>query len=110
MTVNEAIQEFEDEAYHHSLHPTISDEAKAKALQALREKSAREKPEPLTLDELVTAYLEICGEDDCAGDSSVGIPPCQFFEAPDWDDVEEKQIPGGCKLNIYRSKRKDKKA
>ena len=37
MTINEAIQEFEDEAYHHGLHPVISDEAKAKALWALRE-------------------------------------------------------------------------
>ena len=37
MTINEAIQEFEDEAYRHSLHPVISDGAKAKALWALRE-------------------------------------------------------------------------
>ena len=37
MAINEAIQEFEDEAYHHGLHPVISDEAKTKALWALRE-------------------------------------------------------------------------
>lgn len=36
-----AYQEFEDEAFHHSLHPEISDEAKAVAMVALREKQER---------------------------------------------------------------------
>lgn len=38
-----AYQEFEDEAYHHSLHPEISEESKAVAMVALREKQEREK-------------------------------------------------------------------
>ena len=58
MTVNEAIQEFEDEAYHHSLHPAISDEAKAKALQALREKAARENTEQLTNADRIRAMSD----------------------------------------------------
>lgn len=33
--IDKAIQEFEDEAYHHSLHPEISDKAKTTALAAL---------------------------------------------------------------------------
>lgn len=33
--IDKAIQEFEDEAYHHSLHPEISDKAKTTALSAL---------------------------------------------------------------------------
>ena len=35
-----AIQEFEDEAYHHSAHPAISDKAKAIALAAMLEKQS----------------------------------------------------------------------
>lgn len=33
--IDKAIQEFEDEAYHHSLHPEISEKAKVTALAAL---------------------------------------------------------------------------
>ena len=47
-----AIQEFEDNAYHPSMKPTISVESKAVALAALREKAARENQKPLTFDEL----------------------------------------------------------
>ena len=74
------------------------------AIEALREKAARENSEPLTLDELARAYLELCGEDNCAGDSTVGIPQCQFYKSPDWDDVNQIPIPGGCKLKSYRHK------
>ena len=43
MEIEKAIQEFEDEAYHHSLHPGISDAAKAVALAALREMQEQER-------------------------------------------------------------------
>lgn len=80
------------------------DEIGETAIEHLQEKAAREKPEPLTLDELARAYLELCGEDNCAGDSTVGIPQCQFYKSPDWDDVNQIPIPGGCKLKSYRHK------
>lgn len=38
--LDDAIQEFENEAYHHNLHPEISDKAKAVALAAMLEKQA----------------------------------------------------------------------
>lgn len=56
--------------------------------------------EPLTMEEVAKAYLEICG-DDCSGDSSVGIPSCPFFRAPDIDE-NGMQIVSGCKLAAYR--------
>jgi len=42
MTTNEAIQEFMDNAYHESLKPEISVEAKVLAIVALQEKLERE--------------------------------------------------------------------
>lgn len=41
--IEKAIQEFEDNAFHNSLKPTISEESKANALKALQEKAEREK-------------------------------------------------------------------
>lgn len=41
--IEKAIQEFEDEAYHHSLHPEISESAKATALKVLYQFNALEK-------------------------------------------------------------------
>lgn len=37
MNIEEAIQEFEDNAYHHSMRPIISDEVLAVALRVLKE-------------------------------------------------------------------------
>lgn len=41
--IEKAIQEFEDEAYHHSLHPEISEKAKVTALSALHRIGELEK-------------------------------------------------------------------
>lgn len=46
------------------------------------------------LSEVIDEYLDIC--QDCAGDSSVGIPPCPFYRFPDVKDGVA--IPHGCKL------------
>lgn len=40
-SIKAAVQEFEDEAFHHSMHPVISDTAKTIALAALREAETR---------------------------------------------------------------------
>ncbi len=56
--IEKAIQEFEDNAYHNSLHPEISEKSKAVALAALRAQEEAEKNEPLTPEEL----LEMDGE------------------------------------------------
>lgn len=64
-----------------------------------------EKNEPLTLQEVAQAYLEICGN-DCVGDDSVGIPCCQFY---DWPDVDDDAHPclGECRLSTYCHKPKE---
>lgn len=54
--------------------------------------------ESLTLDEVANEYLEICDR-ACGGDSSVGIPPCPFFDFPDVD--EDRPHPGVCKLERF---------
>lgn len=54
-TVNEiekAIQEFIDNAFHESLKPDISIKSKALAIVALHEKLERERPEPISLEQL----------------------------------------------------------
>ena len=55
------------------------------------------------LSEVIDEYLDIC--QDCAGDSSVGIPSCPFYRFPDiepYDYTEgtlSSQVnPGGCLL------------
>lgn len=58
-----------------------------------------------TTEEVAVQYLEICDE-MCAGDRSVGIQPCPFYDFPDVDDDGEH--PGGCRLERYRP-RKDVK-
>lgn len=43
------------------------------------------------LETLMREYLELC-DGQCAGDSSVGVPPCPFYVFPDLG------VEGGCKL------------
>lgn len=43
------------------------------------------------LKRVAKEYLEICG-DDCAGDSSTGIPPCPFFRFPDVDTESKCEL------------------
>lgn len=71
-----------------------------KAIKAWNRRAATEANEPLTLDRMAKEYLEICGE-DCAGDSSVGLPSCPFYNFPDVDASGEL-LPGGCQLAVYR--------
>ena len=106
MTIDEAISWYETKLTVNQAVGFLGsqNDAAILAIEALREKAARENSEPLTLDELARAYLGLCGEDNCAGDSTVGIPQCQFYKSPDWDDVNQIPIPGGCKLKSYRHK------
>lgn len=48
--IERAIQEFEDNAYHPSLKPEVSEESKAVALRALRAELTRQDAKPLTCD------------------------------------------------------------
>ena len=50
--IERAIQEFEDNAYHTSMKPTISEASKAVALRILRAELSRHENSPLTWDEL----------------------------------------------------------
>ena len=50
--IERAIQEFEDNAYHTSMKPTISEASKAVALRVLRAELSRQENAPMTWDEL----------------------------------------------------------
>lgn len=52
------------------------------------------------LEKAVTFALDMCSEDDCAGDGSVGLPPCDMWHA--WDtDENGVNIESGCYLKEY---------
>lgn len=55
--------------------------------------------EPM-LERVVREYLEICGN-DCAGDPSVGIPECPFYQYADVLD-NGALIQPKCELAAYR--------
>ena len=48
--IERAIQEFEDNAYHTSMKPTISEASKAVALRILRAELSRQENAPMTCD------------------------------------------------------------
>lgn len=54
--IRAAIQEFEDEAYHHSLHPEISEKSKAVALAALAQCDPGHKEYVERLEREVAVY------------------------------------------------------
>ena len=51
--IERAIQEFEDNAYHTSMKPTISEASKAVALRILRAELSRQENAPLTWNERI---------------------------------------------------------
>lgn len=52
------------------------------------------------LEKAATFALDMCSEDDCAGDGSVGLPPCDMWHA--WDtDENGVNIESGCYLKEY---------
>lgn len=52
------------------------------------------------LKKAATFALDMCSEDDCAGDGSVGLPPCDMWHA--WDtDGNGVNIESGCYLKEY---------
>lgn len=64
--IERAIQEFEDNLYHPSLKPTISDTSKIIALKTLQKKYDRENPN-ITKTKIVTPILyggryDLCGK------------------------------------------------
>lgn len=59
------------------------------------------------LEKAVTFALDMCSEDDCAGDGSVGLPPCDMWHA--WDtDGNGVNIESGCYLKEYLTELKGK--
>lgn len=85
MTLEEAIQEFEDEAHHHSLHPTISDGAKAQALRAMRMARQEQPNKPLTIDDLYSFLGDAvwCTDTD-------GTAPGLVCLREGWDDYKKE--------------------
>lgn len=52
------------------------------------------------LEKAATFALDMCSEDDCTGDGSVGLPPCDMWYA--WDtDGNGVNIESGCYLKEY---------
>lgn len=52
------------------------------------------------LEKAATFALDMCSEDDCAGDGSVGLPPCDMWHA--WDtNGNGVNIESGCYLKEY---------
>ena len=75
--IERAIQEFEDNAYHTSMKPTISEASKAVALRILRAELSRQENAPLTWEELVsmtrkTVYIVDRTDDEKSGWAIVG--------------------------------------
>ena len=59
------------------------------------------------LEKAATFALDMCSEDDCAGDGSVGLPPCDMWHA--WDtDENGVNIESGCYLKEYLAELKDR--
>lgn len=104
MTIDEAIAELVKRMRR--LHP-CDIEPFEMAISALR--AQQEKNEPLTVEEVARAYLNICCY-ECSGDRSVGIQPCPFYKEPDISVTaggHTKIIMGGCKLDAHRRPPKD---
>ena len=97
MEVKEAITILEQRAKHKECTWEQIEEAVSVVVYALR--SMPEAEELSILKRLEKEYLEICDE-DCAGDPSVGIQPCEFFQFEDMDDSGQK-IESGCMLKKY---------
>lgn len=68
--------------------------------EAIRRIGTLTPPNEPMLGRVAREYLEICGE-DCAGDPSVGIPECPFFQCADVLD-NGKLIQPKCELAAYR--------
>jgi len=56
----------------------------------------------IQMKEVAQAYLDIC-DCDCAGDDSVGIPSCPFYE---WPDLDGPYL-GYCRLKSYLQMKED---
>lgn len=82
-----------------------ADEMWGKALQLIWELQAENTALRERLEKAATFALDTCSEDDCAGDGSVGLPPCDMWHA--WDtDENGVNIESGCYLREYLTKLK----
>ena len=88
--------------------PTTNEEKMLVAIKLYSEAGAEEikrlEAENAVLRERIekaaTFALDMCSEDDCAGDGSVGLPPCDMWHA--WDtDGNGVNIESGCYLKEY---------
>ncbi len=83
----------EDRAHPYFLHGVESVLEWAQKLPTLT------PPNEPMLERVAKEYLEICGE-DCAGDHSVGVSECPFFQYADVLD-NGKLIQPKCELAAY---------
>ena len=82
--IERAIQEFEDNAYHTSMKPTISEASKAVALRILRAELSRQENAPLTWNERINQMTveekaKWLYDMDVCRVSSISIEECNSF-------------------------------
>ena len=79
--IERAIQEFEDNAYHTSMKPTISEASKAVALRILRAELSRQENAPLT-GGLQTIYFTPYSCEYCGDHIAIGWSYCPECGTP----------------------------
>ena len=60
------------------------------------------------LKKVVDFARDYCAEDDCAGDDTVGIPPCEMWQFGD-EDENGNWIKGGCMLEMWQKELAEEK-
>ena len=91
-----AIQDFWDEAFHHSKHPEISDTSKAIALECMMDAAEHKRTCSFTNADRIRAM----SDEDLAAWLTYSI--CKYVQCRDSCPVVSGEGPGGemCKVNI----------
>lgn len=97
MTLEQAHQEFFDNAFHNSINPDISNEAKSLAMVALAEKIERDNPKPLTLVDITfmsgkPIYVSSLGNSYWAIVAEVDMRGKSFTLVSEIDSEEERSF------------------
>lgn len=97
MTLEQAHQEFFDNAFHNSMKPYISDDAKALAIVAIGEKIERDNPKPLSLVDITfmsgkPIYVSSFGSSYWAIVAEVDMRRKSFTLVSEIDNDEERSF------------------
>lgn len=81
----------------------VLNRATIRVLKEIREKNKTMSDRML---KVLNFALDCCGEEDCAGDDSVGIPPCPMWQFGDVDE-SGNVVRGGCMLEAWEKELKE---